>query len=96
MELVHIRNDRTNTINRLLRVILARPMCGFPSPAADHEEASLDLHDLLVKRPAATVMYRVSGGSMSARQGFARPGWCLCADTGVGGNGRPFVRTAGI
>ncbi|CAO3460752.1 Error-prone repair protein UmuD [Azospirillum argentinense] len=37
---------------------------GFPSPAADYVEGRLDLNQLLVKRPAATFMVRVSGRSM--------------------------------
>ncbi|HSG99177.1 MAG TPA: translesion error-prone DNA polymerase V autoproteolytic subunit [candidate division Zixibacteria bacterium] len=37
---------------------------GFPSPADDYAEGSLDLNQLLVKRPAATFFVRVSGDSM--------------------------------
>lgn len=37
---------------------------GFPSPADDHLEGSLDLHRLMVKRPAATFFCRASGDSM--------------------------------
>jgi len=37
---------------------------GFPSPADDHLEGSLDLHKLMVKRPAATFFCRASGESM--------------------------------
>ncbi len=37
---------------------------GFPSPADDHLEGSLDLHKLMVKRPAATFFVRASGESM--------------------------------
>ena len=37
---------------------------GFPSPADDHLEGSLDLHKLMVKRPAATFFVRASGDSM--------------------------------
>jgi len=38
---------------------------GFPSPADDHREGRLDLHDLLVKRPAATFFCRADGDSMT-------------------------------
>ena len=38
---------------------------GFPSPAADYVEASLDLNELLVKHPAATFFVRCSGDSMT-------------------------------
>jgi DNA polymerase V len=37
---------------------------GFPSPADDHIEASLDLNQHLVKHPAATFFVRVEGESM--------------------------------
>ncbi len=38
---------------------------GFPSPAQDYIEQSLDLNALCVKRPAATFFVRVSGESMT-------------------------------
>ena len=38
---------------------------GFPSPADDHGEGSLDLNERLVKHPAATFFMRVSGDSMT-------------------------------
>lgn len=37
---------------------------GFPSPADDYAECSLDLQALLVKHPAATFFVRVEGDSM--------------------------------
>lgn len=37
---------------------------GFPSPADDHRAGQLDLHDLMVKRPAATFFCRADGESM--------------------------------
>ena len=38
---------------------------GFPSPAEDFSELSLDLHGYLIPRPASTFFLRVSGDSMS-------------------------------
>jgi len=38
---------------------------GFPSPADDHLEGKLDLHELMVKRPAATFFCRADGESMT-------------------------------
>ena len=38
---------------------------GFPSPADDYLETSLDLNKLLVRNPVATFMVRVSGDSMT-------------------------------
>jgi len=40
---------------------------GFPSPAADHMERRLDIHDLLVRRPASTFFCRAQGPSMRDR-----------------------------
>jgi len=37
---------------------------GFPSPAQDYVEKSLDLNELCIKRPAATFFVRVEGESM--------------------------------
>ena len=37
---------------------------GFPSPAQDYVEQTLDLNELCIKRPAATFFVRVDGDSM--------------------------------
>ncbi len=37
---------------------------GFPSPADDHIESSLDLNEYLIQHPAATFYLRVTGESM--------------------------------
>lgn len=42
----------------------ARATSGFPSPAEDVAEASLDLHTLVVRRPAATFFLRMRGDAM--------------------------------
>ena len=38
---------------------------GFPSPADDHHEGVLDIHDYVVKNPSATFFMRVEGLSMT-------------------------------
>ena len=38
--------------------------CGFPSPADDYLDKSLNLNEFLIKNPAATFLVRVSGDSM--------------------------------
>ncbi len=38
--------------------------CGFPSPATDYIEKGLNLHDHIVKKPAATFFMRAAGDSM--------------------------------
>lgn len=37
---------------------------GFPSPAADYVERSLDLNELCINHPAATFFVRADGDSM--------------------------------
>lgn len=48
----------------LLPVIGARARLGFPSPADDFLEDSLDLNQLLIRNPASTFLYRAEGDSM--------------------------------
>jgi DNA polymerase V len=50
---------------RVLRPLLAsRVEAGFPSPADDHVERSLDLNEELIPHPAATFFLRAGGSSM--------------------------------
>ncbi|WP_147820919.1 LexA family protein [Salidesulfovibrio onnuriiensis] len=49
---------------RLVRLAGGRVAAGFPSPAEEYLERTLDLHELLVQRPEATYFVRVSGDSM--------------------------------
>ena len=37
---------------------------GFPSPAADYEEQSIDLNKILIKHPSSTFFAKVDGNSM--------------------------------
>ncbi len=49
----------------LLLNLYAQPIsAGFPSPAEDFLEQSLDLNDYLVRNKAATFLVRVNGNSM--------------------------------
>lgn len=43
---------------------LSPAACGFPSPAQDYVEQTIDLNQLCVKHPAATFYVRASGHSM--------------------------------
>jgi len=52
--------------------------CGFPSPADDYVETSLDLNELVIAHPAATFYIRVSGDSMN--QAGISPGDILVVD----------------
>lgn len=55
----------TENISRVsLPLFTERVAGGFPSPAQDYVEDSLDLNKLVVKHPSATYFVRVSGDSM--------------------------------
>ncbi len=45
-------------------LFMERVSAGFPSPAQDYVEQTLDLNQLCIKRPAATFFVRVEGDSM--------------------------------
>lgn len=49
---------------RPIPLFLERISAGFPSPAQDFVEKTLDLNELCVQHPAATFFVRVSGDSM--------------------------------
>ncbi len=48
----------------LLPLFTGKVAAGFPSPADDYIEKTLDLNELLVKKPAATFFVRAEGESM--------------------------------
>ncbi len=50
---------------RELPVVASPVQAGFPSPAEDYIEGSLDLNRHLVRHPAATFIVRVAGESMT-------------------------------
>lgn len=47
-----------------LPIYLANVQAGFPSPAEDYLDKTLDLNELMISHPAATFFVRVSGDSM--------------------------------
>lgn len=51
-------------VRRALPLYLSAVPAGFPSPAEDFVEATLDLNEYLVRHPAATFFVRVVGDSM--------------------------------
>jgi len=54
---------------------------GFPSPAEDYIEKSLDLNELIIKKPAATYFVKVSGNSM--KNAFINSGDILVIDRSI-------------
>jgi DNA polymerase V len=61
-----------------LPLIAAAVPAGFPSPAEDFVEGTLDLNEHLIHRPAATFIVRVKGDSMTGVGIF--PGDLLIVD----------------
>lgn len=55
-----------STTHRSLSIplFLDRVPAGFPSPAQDYVEQTLDLNDLCIRHPAATYFVRAEGDSM--------------------------------
>ncbi len=61
---VKILNLSTRELSMNLSLYSCKISAGFPSPADDHLERSLDLNHHLVKHPSATFFVRVDGDSM--------------------------------
>ncbi|MBO6851467.1 MAG: translesion error-prone DNA polymerase V autoproteolytic subunit [Marinobacter sp.] len=54
------------SVSRLnIPMFLERVSAGFPSPAEDYVEKTIDLNELCIQHPAATFFVRVQGESMS-------------------------------
>ncbi len=47
-----------------VQIFQSRVQAGFPSPADDYVDGSLDLNELLISNPPATFFVRVQGDSM--------------------------------
>lgn len=62
LQLQIIRSDTTSELS--VPMATSRVSAGFPSPAEDFLEPSLDLNRTLVRNPASTFFARVSGESM--------------------------------
>ncbi len=60
--LMHLSSISQSSLS--LPLFSDRVQAGFPSPADDHLEASLDLNQHLIKHPASTFFVRASGDSM--------------------------------
>lgn len=75
--------------NLKLSFFLTPVQAGFPSPADDYVEKSLDLNELLITHPAATFFVRVEGESMRDANIF--PGDVLIVDRSLPPENRKIV-----
>lgn len=56
--------DTRNIVKLEIPLFSSTVAAGYPSPAEDHIEDTLDLNDYMVQRPDSTFMLRVEGESM--------------------------------
>jgi DNA polymerase V len=56
--------DTNNVVKLEIPLFSSMVAAGYPSPAEDHIEDTLDLNDYMVQRPDTTFMLRVEGESM--------------------------------
>lgn len=64
-KIMNFTNSRVVSVKPLLLpFVLSRVSAGFPSPADDYIETSIDLNRELVRHPFATFYVRASGDSM--------------------------------
>lgn len=56
--------ERLSTLSQHLPLFLSHVPAGFPSPAQDYIEQSLDLNELCITHPEATYFVRCEGNSM--------------------------------
>jgi len=54
----------SNAVKLEIPLFSSRVAAGYPSPAEDHVEDTLDLNDYMVQKPDSTFMLRVEGESM--------------------------------
>ncbi|MEO5998863.1 MAG: translesion error-prone DNA polymerase V autoproteolytic subunit [Chitinophagaceae bacterium] len=70
-----------NIKSKVLPIINTPIPAGFPSPAADYIEETIDLNHLLIKNPSATFFVRVEGESMI--EAFIPPKALLLVDKSI-------------
>jgi len=59
------KKQQTNNVTRLeIPLFSSTVAAGYPSPAEDHVEDTLDLNEYMVQHPDSTFMLRVEGESM--------------------------------
>lgn len=56
--------DLNTSIKSKIKLYNSRVSAGFPSPADEHSDETLNLHEHLVEHPAATFFVKVQGDSM--------------------------------
>jgi len=57
-------NNKDNVVRLKIPLFSSTVAAGYPSPAEDHVDETLDLNEYMVQRPDSTFMLRVEGESM--------------------------------
>lgn len=84
------KSTESASVTQALPLYASQPAAGFPAPADDLVEDSLNIHDLVVKNPSATFFVRVAGDSMEGARIFS--GDVLVVDRSVSaGDGKIVV-----
>jgi DNA polymerase V len=65
LQITHIAKSDPNPTQISLPIFTSSVRAGFPSPADDYLDGSIDLNRFLISNPAATFMIRVQGDSMT-------------------------------
>ena len=83
VKIIGYANTNESTKNKpcYIPLFLERISAGFPSPAQDYVEQSLDLNELCIKQPTATFFVRVEGDSMI--EAGIHPGDILVVDRSI-------------
>jgi DNA polymerase V len=76
------KDPRPRMNNAIFSRQLESVSAGFPSAAEGYEDEPLNLHDFLVRNPAATFFYRVRGDDLTAAE-HIRDGSILVVDRSV-------------
>jgi DNA polymerase V len=76
--MLEIFRNKTKNLQKEISLFASPVSAGFPSPADDFMEKTLDLNTHLIKHPSATFFVRVQGNSMI--KSLIRPGDILIVD----------------
>ena len=92
VDVARVESGEGNAQRQKAPLFASEPSAGFPAPADDLVEKSLDINDLVVKNPAATFFVRVRGDSMEGAGIFS--GDVLVVDRSVEPKGGKIVVAA--
>jgi len=87
-----LKTDSNNVVRLEIPLFSSTVAAGYPSPAEDHVEDTLDLNEYMVQRPDHTFMLRVEGESM--KNAGIMPGDILVVDRSLKATHKKIVIAA--